>query len=302
MDWKNRDVISILDFNTEELEILFKTADTFLTTKFNDSLKGYIIANVFLEPSTRTRISFEVAAKRLGANVINFIGEYSSIKKGESIHDTIKMIDCYSDLIVIRSPVEGTAQYVAEISKHPVINAGDGILNHPTQAMIDLYTIRTLLGKLENLKVCIYGDLKYGRAAISFIYGISKYQGNKIYAVSPPELRLREEVKQNLINLNINFEELSDINEIINDVDIIYVTRIQKERFPDISEYEKVKGKYKIDSNVLKNAKDSLIVMHPLPRVDELSYDVDSTKHQAYFKQAELGIPLRMALLYLILK
>jgi aspartate carbamoyltransferase catalytic subunit len=302
MGWKNRDVISIEDFSVEDLDILFKLTDEYLEGKYsNDLLKGYIIGNIFLEPSTRTRISFEVAAKKLGAEVINFIGEYSSIKKGESLFDTFKMMDIYTDLIIVRSPIEGTARYASDICKKPVINAGDGMLNHPTQAMIDLYTIKKIHGRLSGLKVGVYGDLRYGRAANSFILGIVKYPNNVIYAISPPQLRLRDEMKEKLKELGANFYETSNLNEVISDLDVLYVTRIQKERFPDPAEYEKVRGSYKIDLKSLEGSKPELIVLHPLPRVEELSYEIDATQRQAYFKQVSFGIPLRMALLSLIL-
>jgi aspartate carbamoyltransferase catalytic subunit len=301
MGWKGRDVISIDDFTIEDLEILFKKTEEFEKNISSNLLKGVIIGNIFLEYSTRTRISFEVAAKKLGAEVINLVAEYSSIKKGESLYDTLHMMDVYSDLLVIRSPIEGTAKFAADVCKHPVINAGDGYLNHPTQAMIDLYTIRKLKGRLDDLKIGILGDLRYGRAAVSFMFGIAKYS-NKIYAISPPQLSMREDVRNKLIEAKVDFEELSSLEKVIHELDVLYVTRIQKERFPDIAEYEKIKGSYKVDLKVLQNSKKDLIIMHPLPRVDELSYEIDNTPMQAYFKQAEYGIYVRMAILSLILR
>lgn len=300
MAWKNRDVITIDDFNREELEILFKKTEAYERGDYTQHLKGKIIGNIFLEYSTRTRVSFEIASKKLGAEVVNLIAEYSSMKKGESIYDTLKMMDSYVDLIIIRSPIEGTAQFAADVCSNPVINAGDGYLNHPTQAMIDLYTIKKIKGKLEGLKIGVLGDLRYGRAAISFIFGIAKYK-NKIYAISPPQLRIREDVREKLKWMNLDFEEATNLESIISELDVLYVTRIQKERFPDVAEYEKVKGSYRIDLKALENAKKDLIVMHPLPRVDELSYEIDQTPMQAYFKQAKYGIFIRMALLSLIL-
>ncbi len=302
MSWKGRDVISIDQFSVDDLEILFnKTEEMMRTGPSRKTLEGYIIGNIFLEYSTRTRVSFEVAAKKLGAEVVNLIGEYSSIKKGESLFDTFKMMDSYTDLLIIRSPIEGTAHFAAEVCEKPIINAGDGYLNHPTQAMLDLYTIKKLKGRLNNLVVGVCGDLRYGRAAVSFIFGISKY-ANKIYGMSPPSLSLREDVKRKLIEMEVDFTEVYDIYKVIPELDVLYVTRIQKERFPDIAEYEKVKGSYRIDLKVLEGAKKDLIIMHPFPRVDELSYEVDNTSMQAYFKQAKFGVYVRMALLELILK
>lgn len=300
MSWLNRDVININDFSKEELEYLFSIADKFIDIKYKEILKGKIIANLFLEPSTRTRISFEVAAKRLGADVVNVTGEYSSIKKGESLYDTLKMLDTYCDLIIIRSPIEGSAQFAADVCDNPVINAGDGTLNHPTQAMIDLYTIKNVFSRIDNLNIGVYGDLKYGRAVISFIMAISKYN-NKIYAISPQQLKLREEVKDELLSRGVKIEEFSSLDQVISELDVLYVTRLQKERFADLAEYEKVRGSYRVDIKSLEKSKPHLIVMHPLPRVEELTYDLDKTSKQAYFRQAKYGIPLRMALLSLIL-
>jgi len=302
MAWKNRDIISIDDFSIEDLEILFERAEEYeKSPPSSNLLKGKIISNIFLEASTRTRISFEVAAKKLGAEVVNLIAEYSSIKKGESLYDTLKMMDIYSDLIIIRSPIEGTARFASDVCENPVINAGDGYLNHPTQAMIDLYTIKKLKGRLDDLKIGICGDLRYGRAAVSFMFGVAKYS-NKIYAISPPLLSMREDVRNKLLSMNVNFVETSDLSAVLPELDVLYVTRIQKERFPDVAEYEKVKGSYKIDLKTLQNSKKDIIVMHPLPRVDELSYEIDSTPMQAYFKQAKFGVYIRMAILSLILE
>jgi len=299
MNWFNRDIITIENFSREELEHLFNIADKYMNIKFKDSLKGKIIANLFLEPSTRTRVSFEVAAKRLGAEVVNVTGEYASIKKGESLYDTLKMLDSYCDLIIIRSPIEGSAQFAADICEHPVINAGDGTLNHPTQAMIDLYTIKNTFNRLDKLNIGVYGDLKYGRAVVSFILAISKYD-NKIYAISPEQLKIRNEIKDELLNKGVKIEEFTNLEHVISELDVLYVTRLQKERFVDLAEYERVRGSYKLDLKSLEKSKPNMIVMHPLPRVEELTYELDSTSKQAYFRQAKFGIPLRMAILSLI--
>jgi aspartate carbamoyltransferase catalytic subunit len=298
-----RDVISILDFTREDLETLFEFADRFI--KINEKLeilKGKIVALAFFEPSTRTRLSFEVAAKKLGADVISIVGEEaSSIAKGESFADTIRMLDSYSDLIVVRHRFEGAAKYAAEIAEKPVINAGDGRQHHPTQAMIDLYTIKKLFGEIDGLTYAVLGDLRYGRAATSFIYGLTLYKPKKVYLVSPPQLRIRDEVRRELIDRGLVFEEKNNILEVIEEIDVLYVTRIQKERFPDPVEYEKVRGSYIVTLGMLMKGKPNLKVLHPLPKVDEIDYSVDNSKYAAYFYQAKLGVPIRMALLSLVL-
>jgi aspartate carbamoyltransferase catalytic subunit len=298
-----RDIISILDFTREDLETLFEFADRFI--KINEKLeilKGKIVALAFFEPSTRTRLSFEVAAKKLGADVISIVGEEaSSIAKGESFADTIRMLDSYSDLIVVRHRFEGAAKYAAEIAEKPVINAGDGRQHHPTQAMIDLYTIKKLFGEIDGLTYAVLGDLRYGRAATSFIYGLTLYKPKKVYLVSPPQLRIRDEVRRELIDRGLVFEEKNNILEVIEEIDVLYVTRIQKERFPDPVEYEKVRGSYIVTLGMLMKGKPNLKVLHPLPKVDEIDYSVDNSKYAAYFYQAKLGIPIRMALLSLVL-
>ncbi len=306
--WYNRDVISILDFSREELETLFEEADNMLKA-LNDNnvqkiLSNKIISLAFFEPSTRTRMSFESAAKRLGAGVISFTSEEAiSISKGESLADTIRMLDNYSDLIVIRHRYEGAALFAAEIAKAPVINGGDGKQHHPTQAMLDLYTIRKLKGTIDGLTIGVLGDLKYGRAASSFLLALTIFRPRLVYLISPPELRVRPEVRELLKERGLNVVETSSLADILSDIDILYVTRIQKERFPDLREYEKVKGSYRITADLLRSlAKKDLKILHPLPRVDEITYDVDNTSYAGYFIQARLGVPLRMALLKLILR
>jgi len=306
--WYRRDVISILDFSREDLDELFEVADYMRDSlskgRAPKLLEGKIVSLAFFEPSTRTRLSFETAAKRLGADVIGFTAEEStSIAKGESLADTIRMLDSYSDLIVIRHKYEGAALYAAEVADNPVINGGDGRQHHPTQAMLDLYTIKVLKGGVDGLTIAVLGDLKYGRAASSFLLGLSIYRPKKVYLVSPPELRVREEVKHVLLDRGVNFIEGSDVREVLGEVDILYVTRIQRERFPDPREYEKVRGSYRITLDMLREyARKDLRILHPLPRVDEISPDVDMSPYNAYFFQAKMGIPLRMALLTLILR
>jgi aspartate carbamoyltransferase catalytic subunit len=299
-----KDVISVLDFERKDLETLFEYADR--ARKYVEGklkvLEGKVVALAFFEPSTRTRFSFEVAAKKLGADVISVSGEEAtSVAKGESLADTVRMLDNYSDLIVIRHRYEGAAKLAAEFAESPVINGGDGWQHHPTQAMIDLYTVRDLFGSIDGLKYALLGDLRYGRAIISFLYGLAKFNPSKVYLVSPELLKPREEVLRRLNELGLKYESLSALDPIISDVDVIYVSRIQKERFPDPMEYAKVRGSYVVDLKTLSRVKPSLKVLHPLPRVDEISYEVDSTPYAAYFYQARLAIPVRMALIALIL-
>ena len=299
-----RDVISILDFTRRDLELLFEVADRALKVMDRKLriLEGKIIALAFFEPSTRTRLSFEVAAKKLGADVIGFTGEEAiSVAKGENLADTVRMLDSYANLIVIRHRYEGAAKFAAEVARNPVINAGDGRQHHPTQAMLDLYTITKLFGHVDDLVYAVVGDLRYGRAATSFIYGLTLFKPKKIYLVSPELLRARPEVLQYLKAKGIDFEEVRSVESIISEVDVMYVTRIQKERFPDPLEYEKVKGSYRITMKLLEKAKPTLKILHPLPRVDEIDHRIDSTPYAAYFTQAAYGVPVRMALLSLIL-
>jgi aspartate carbamoyltransferase catalytic subunit len=221
--------------------------------------------------------------------------------KGESLTDTMRMLDDYANLIVIRSPYEGSAKHAADVCENPVINGGDGTQHHPTQAMIDLYTIRRLKGRIDGLEVGVVGDLKYGRAAASFIYGLTKFNVKKIWLVSPEPLSPRPELMDRLKRMNVEIVKTENLESAVENVDILYVTRIQKERFPDPAEYEKLRGSYVITRKLLSRAREDLKVLHPLPRVDELSNDVDDTPYQAYFIQAKLGVPVRMALIGLVL-
>lgn len=305
--WVGRDVISILDFTREDLEVLFEEADRMRRYleggRVPRVLEGRIVSLAFFEPSTRTRMSFESAAKRLGAEVIAITSEEAtSVAKGESLADTIRMLDSYSDLIVLRHKFEGAAKYAAEIASAPIINGGDGRQHHPTQAMLDLYTIKILKGSPDGLTIAALGDLKYGRAVASFLLGLTLYKPRRVYLVSPPELRIREDVRILLEGRGLPIVETSDLESILPELDILYVTRIQKERFPDPREYERIRGSYGITRKLLEaRAKRDLRILHPLPRVDEISPDVDETEFNAYFLQARLGVPVRMALLSLIL-
>jgi aspartate carbamoyltransferase catalytic subunit len=304
---RGRDVLTITDFTRQELEALFEEADMMLSALKEGRrlrvLEGYVLATAFFEPSTRTKLSFQAAMLRLGGSYIDLPPEeVSSRAKGENLADTIRMLDSYADAIVIRHRVEGAARFAAEIAEHPVINGGDGTRDHPTQAMIDLYTVRKALGKIDGLTYGVLGDLKYGRAARSFILGLSLFKPGKVYLISPPQLACRQDVLEFLEERGVEYEEASSLASVIGELDVLYVTRIQRERFPDPAEYEKVRGSYRVSLEALKGAREHLVVLHPLPRVDELAFDVDATKHAWYFTQAAFGVPVRMALLKMILK
>jgi len=300
--WRGRDVISILDFSRSELESLFSTAGQFVgPPRPRKDLADKIVATAFFEPSTRTRLSFTTAALRLGAKVIDLSPDFSSILKGESLHDTTMMLEGYSDLIVMRHPSEGAALLAAELSSVPVINGGDGSQHHPSQAMLDLFTVKRLKGRISGLTYTVLGDNRYARSATSFLYGLTKFKPKMVYVVSPETLRPREEVTKQLKSLGLGFELRNDIERVLGGTDVLYVTRIQKERFPDPNEYEKVKGSYKLTPELLSKGKSGMIVLHPLPRSTELPYEVDSVKSAAYMTQAHLGVPLRMALLLKIM-
>lgn len=303
MDFSGRHVMSIQDFSRDELEHIFKVAsemEKYIKTG-SDILKNKILATLFFEPSTRTRFSFTSAMYRLGGSVLGFDDpEMSSAKKGETLVDSIRVIESYVDAIVIRHTIEGIVELAAEYSKVPIINAGSGTLGHPTQAMLDLFTILREKNTIDGLTVGILGDLKYGRTVKSLAYGLVNYDVKLVF-IAPELLRMRKDILEDLNEAGKSTLEVSDLDEVISDLDVLYVCRIQKERFPDISEYEKVRGGYGISRKTLKTAKDDLIVMHPLPRVDEISTDVDSTKHAVYFRQSANGLLVRMALLSLII-
>ena len=291
MSFRGKDILSILDFTRNDLERLFRIA----SSKFEgDELKGKVVALAFFEPSTRTRLSFETATLRLGGGYIGFDAvQGTSIAKGETFSDTIRMLDAYADVIVVRHSLEGAAKLAAELADSPVINAGDGSKRHPTQAMIDLYTIWREKRGIDGLVYGVLGDLRYGRASGSFLRALNLYSPRKVYLIAPESLRPKEEL---LDALKMPWE-FADLEEVLPELDVLYVTRIQKERFPDPAEYERVRGSYRIDAALLRNAKESMIVLHPLPRVDEISLDVDPTPHARYFRQAAYGVPIRMALL-----
>ncbi len=301
--FKGRDVISILNFSRGEIEKILKVALKMekVEKRKLPLLKDSILATAFFEPSTRTRLSFETAMQRLGGSVIGFSEtEGTSLAKGENLADTIRMLDAYADMIVIRHRIEGAAKLAAEIAEVPVINGGDGSKDHPTQALLDLYTIWRQMGRLDGLHVAIIGDLRYGRASSSLIYALTKFKPRMVSLISPPLLKLRKEMKDFIQTSKMKTYEGENLENIIQDVDVLYMTRIQKERFPDPADYEKVKGSYRIDPELMAKAKDSAIVLHPLPKIDEIDLRVDGTKFAKYFEQAAYGVPVRMALLALV--
>ncbi|MBS3134456.1 aspartate carbamoyltransferase [Candidatus Woesearchaeota archaeon] len=268
-----------------------------------NSLKGKILASLFYEPSTRTRFSFESAMHKLGGNVISTESaiHFSSVTKGESLQDTIKIISGYSDIIILRHFKEGSAEIASRFSSVPIINAGDGMGEHPTQALLDLYTIKKEFGNIDNIKIALLGDLLYGRTIHSLLHLLGAYNVD-IFLISPEQLKLPEKYKNYLDKKGIDYKEIDNIKKIIKEIDVLYVTRIQKERFNSEDEYEKLKNSYKIDSEMLKEMKDNAIIMHPLPRVNEISTDIDDDKRAAYFRQAKNGLYIRMALLEMIFK
>ncbi len=305
LSFKGRDIVSIHDLSKSEIEYILDYAKKFLPIatgeKYATPLTGHVLATLFIEPSTRTRLSFESAMKRLGGNVIGITErEGSSLVKGETLADTIRMVESYSDAIVLRHPQEGAARLSAEFSSKPVINAGDGAGQHPTQTLLDLFTIRTEIGEIKGKNIVLVGDLKYGRTVHSLSYAIAMFGGN-LHFIAPELLQMPEEVIDVVRELGVEPQSSNSLKDVISDADVLYVTRIQKERIPDEAEYKKVAGSFIINNNILSHAKDELIIMHPLPRVNEILPEVDFTAHAKYFKQAFYGIPIRMALLTLVL-
>jgi aspartate carbamoyltransferase catalytic subunit len=298
----DRDIVSIKDFTREEIDYILKITASMeqIAKKGSDMLHGKILATLFFEPSTRTRLSFEAAMNKLGGTAIGFAEpKVSAIKKGENLADTIRVVENYADVMVLRHPLEGAARLAAEFANVPVINAGSGAEEHPTQALLDLYTILKEKSTIDGLNITLMGDLRYGRTVHSLAYALSLYKV-KLSLVSPELLRMRREVTD-IIKEKIEVVEGSSIEEVLPETDVLYVTRIQEERFPDPAEYAKVSGTYKIDIHTLKDAKEDMIIMHPLPRVDEIDHEVDNTLHARYFQQVWNGIVMRTALLALIL-
>ncbi len=299
----NRDIISIKDFTKEDLEFIFSATNKISSLRPNEKSefgKGRTLGYIFYEPSTRTRMSFESAMASLGGISIGiFDPKSSSIEKGESLADTIRTMDLYSDIIVLRHPLDGSSRFASELSNNPIINAGSGSEEHPTQAMLDLYTIMKEKNKIDGLSIGVIGDLKYGRTVYSLLYGLANYNVD-IHLISPSTLRIRRESIYDVQD-KLNIYEYSQIEDVLDKLDVIYVTRIQRERFPDLQEYEKVKGTYTIDDSILSKAKPNVSIMHPMPRTEEISHSIDGTKNAIYFKQAAYGKELRSALLALVL-
>jgi aspartate carbamoyltransferase catalytic subunit len=302
LEFKGRDIISIEDFSVEEINYILNISQTMEpnVTRGSNILKGKILATLFFEPSTRTRLSFESAMLKLGGSTIGFAeAEIASVKKGENLADTVRTVENYADIIALRHPLEGSARLAAEFSKVPIINAGTGAEEHPTQALIDLYTMRKEKGCIDGLKVALLGDLRYGRTVHSLAYALAMYN-IELYLISPETLKMRSDVLQT-VKEKIIVHEDANLDEVMPKIDVLYVTRIQKERFPDAAEYAKVKGTYKIDQKTLKGAKKDMIILHPLPRVDEIAPEVDGMPQAKYFQQVRNGIVVRMALLSLVL-
>lgn len=302
MEFLGKDIVSIRDFTREEIDHILKITDKVepLARKGSDMLHGKILATAFFEPSTRTRLSFESAMYRLGGACIGFADpRAASVEKGENLADTVRVIENYADALVIRHPLEGAARLAAEFASVPVINAGTGAEEHPTQALLDLYTMKREKGTIDGLTVGLVGDLRYGRTVHSLAYALAQYNV-KLHLISPEQLRMRRDVLVE-VEKKIGVEESTDLTKLLPDLDVIYMTRIQKERFPDLAEYEKVKGSYRLSAAELASAKADAIVMHPLPRVDEISPDVDGTAHSKYFKQVWYGLLTRMTLISLVL-
>lgn len=301
-----RNLIDIKDLSVEEIDELIETAKDIMSNKekYSEKCKNKILATLFFEPSTRTRLSFESAMLGLGGNVIGFSDDSnSSTSKGETVSDTIRVVNGYSDIIAMRHPKEGAPMVASKVSRVPIINAGDGGHNHPTQTLTDLLTINKEKGRLENLTIGLCGDLKFGRTVHSLITAMSRYKNIKFILISPEELKIPDYIKTNVLDKNnIEWCETQDIEEYIDKLDILYMTRVQKERFFNEADYVRLKDYYILNEEKLKNAKSDLCIMHPLPRVNEISKEVDEDPRACYFKQAEYGRYIRMALILKLLE
>jgi aspartate carbamoyltransferase catalytic subunit len=298
---EKKSLVSINDFTKEEYLKLMDLAAEFEANPNQNILSGKVVAVLFFEPSTRTRLSFETAIQRLGGSVIGFTdAASSSVKKGESLKDTIKTVAQYADLIIMRHPVEGSARYASEVSHVPVINAGDGANQHPTQCLLDLFSIQKTQGTLQDLHIAFVGDLKYGRTVHSNVIAMTNFNCT-YHFVSPDELKLPSAVKMHIKDRELNYYQYTDIMEAVPLADIIYMTRIQQERFSDPLEYEKVKNIYNLHKDMLKNVKKNMKVLHPLPRVNEIHTNVDDLPQAYYFEQALNGVYMRQALMSYIL-
>ena len=296
---KGRDLISIRDLHIDDMLSIFELSKKIQNApqKVSEILKGKVISVAFFEPSTRTRLSFEAAVKRMGGEIIGFADpRTASVAKGECLADSIRMLDGYSDMIILRHPLEGAAQFASEIAEVPVINGGSGSGEHPTQALLDIYTILREKGSLEDLNIAFVGDLRYGRTVHSLAYALANFKV-KMEFVSPIELSMRPEILEDLKQKQVPIRETNELESLLPDIDVCYMTRIQKERFLIPADYEKVRGIYRITRDLVNKAKEGMLVMHPLPRVDEISFDVDDMPNAVYFRQAKNGMYVRMALL-----
>ena len=302
-EFYNKDIISIKDFSKDQLEKIFTSTDKMIqldSSQRREICKGKTLGYLFYEPSTRTRLSFDSAMASIGGNSLGISNiSSSSTQKGESLADTVKIMSIYSDILVLRHTLDGSSRFASEISDKPVINAGSGTEEHPTQAIQDLYTIKKEKKKIDGLKIGIVGDLKYGRTVYSLLYGLGNYDVD-VRLISPESLRIRSDSTYD-IKKNIDFTESTKLEDHIDDLDVLYVTRIQKERFPDEEEYLKVKGSYVVGEDLVNQMKDDSIILHPLPRIDEISTEVDKTKNAKYFQQVEYGKYTRATLLGLTL-
>jgi len=298
-----KDIISVRDLNKQKLEVIFEATNKIIDmdpNKRREIARGKALGYLFYEPSTRTRLSFEAAMALIGGTSLGISDvSSSSTQKGESLADTVKIMSIYSDVLVLRHSLDGSSRFAAEVSSKPVINGGSGTEEHPTQAIQDLFTIKKEKNKIDGLKIGIVGDLKYGRTVYSLLHALGNYDV-EVHLISPQALKIRLDSTYD-IKKRLSFTESTSLDEYIDDLDVVYVTRIQKERFPDEEEYLKVKGSYVIGLDVIKKMKEDAIILHPLPRLDEISVEVDKTKHARYFKQAEYGKYTRAALLGLLL-
>jgi aspartate carbamoyltransferase catalytic subunit len=298
-----KDIVSVRDFDKQKFEEVFQATDKIITMNPNERrelARGKTLGYLFFEPSTRTRLSFEAAMASLGGTSLGIAdASSSSAKKGESLADTVRIMSLYSDVVILRHQLDGSSRFAAEVSEKPLINAGSGTEEHPTQAILDLYTIRKEKKKIDGLKIGIVGDLKYGRTVYSLLYALSNYKVD-IKLISPPSLKIRSDSTYE-IRKRLSYKETTDLEENLDGLDVVYVTRIQKERFADMEEYVKVKGSYRIGPDLLKKMKNDVIIMHPLPRLDEISHKLDFTANAKYFKQAQYGKDTLAALLALIL-
>ncbi len=298
---KNKSLVSINDYSKDEYLKILDLAEEFEKEPVRDLLTGKVVATLFFEPSTRTRLSFESAVNKLGGRIVGFSdSNSSSVTKGETLYDTIRIVSNYCDLIVMRHPLEGSARFASEISPVPIINAGDGANQHPTQTLLDMYSIRKTQSRLDNINIFMVGDLKYGRTVHSLLMALSKFKTTFNF-ISPDELKMPDEYKLMLDNLGLKYYEHKDFTDIISEADIIYMTRVQKERFSDPIEYEKTKNAYVLKDHMLANTKPGLRVLHPLPRVSEIDPCVDENPKAYYFTQALNGVFVRQAIITSIL-